>query len=51
MIVVSFRHYHKDTLKEENQSFSDSSEELEELDESDIVIDNEIEEYEEKDDY
>lgn len=51
MVLTSIRHYHKDSLKEENQSFSDSEEELEELDESDIIIDNEIYEEEERDDY
>jgi len=48
MIVVSIKHYHKDSIKEENQTFSDSDEEL---DEDDIIIDNEIYEEEEKDDY
>ena len=48
MIVVSIKHYHKDSIKEENQTFSDSDEEL---NEDDIIIDNEIYEEEEKDDY
>jgi len=51
MIVALMRHYHKDSIKEENQTFSDSDEELEELDETDIIIDNEVYEQEEKDDY
>lgn len=53
MISATMRHYHKDSMKEENQTFSDSDleEEEYELTEEDIVIDPEEYEEEEKDDY
>lgn len=47
MISALMRHYYKDSLLEENQTFSDSDSELEDA----ILVDPELYEPEEKDDY
>jgi len=49
MLAALMRHYHKDSLLEENQTFSDSEYEIDVVE--DEVIDNEFYEEEEKDDY